>query len=216
MILSKLKHSAYFESSSQKKKTVVWKGKMKSLEFVDFNKTFLPKTSLIFRIPFIDDSTTPFNEIFTVIATILGLLTTFIVTTIDSIFLIVSLNLKTHFEILQNQLKACGFSDGKELRSLIIYHKKLLELADNLNENFETVILGQIVFQSAKIGLLVLQILNNSTRTEDMHNFRAVPNCCFLGAAIVQITICIVMVETESQVKVSMWVLRFRNLLGTT
>ncbi|KAL5280380.1 Or82a family protein [Megaselia abdita] len=147
-------------------------------------KRYLP---LNFKFPIVDDSESPYHEICTVISTMLGTAAVTFLTGLDCIFLVVSSNLKTHFEILQDKFRNSRFDDPSHnissLKSLVLYHIKLLELTDSLNNTFKEIIFGQIVLTAVQMCLILFQILQFS---ENLNLFNALPNYCFFMAILLE------------------------------
>lgn len=102
-------------------------------------------------------------------------------------FLVVSSNIKTHFKILQYKFRTSRFDDPKgnlsHLKILVLYHLRLLELTDSLNETFKEIIFGQIVLTAMQMCLILFQILQFSA---DLNLFNALPNYCFFMAVLLE------------------------------
>lgn len=107
--------------------------------------------------------------------------------TVDNIFFQVSLNISTHFEVLQQNLRNLSYENPMEnlqqLKNLIPYHVKLLDLTYSLNQNFTVIIYWQLVFTAIQMCLAIFQILEHSS-VENL--FHVIPNYCFFSAAIGQ------------------------------
>lgn len=185
-----------------------------------------PKRTILMNLkyPAIDDTKSPFNEIGSIIAVFLCSLGFLSVTTMDSIFLTVALNIKTHFEILQNKLKNSDMTDHKvntsemrnmvdnyirnfdlrnrnadridhhenslsELRILVQYHIKLLDLTSSLSENFKEIIFTEMIVQSAKLALLLTQVIEPLAHTKSIDFYHFIPHYCFFIGVFIQLCI---------------------------
>lgn len=139
-----------------------------------------------FRFPFFDDSITPFNEIFTLIVSAIAQRTLAMILSVSSIFITAVMTLKSHFEILQYQLRTIQFTrseqDTIKLRTLIQYHSEILEISYCVNRLFHFVFFAQTVISTSQICLVVFQIteLSESLLT-------ILPSLCLLASVVVEL-----------------------------
>lgn len=96
---------------------------------------------------------------------------------VKAVFIYSSLNIKTHFEILQYKIRTNNWSHTSyELKDLVNYHVKVLDLADSLNSIFKEMFFVQTVLITCQICLLIFQLLEVSK-----HVLERIPDFGFLS-----------------------------------
>lgn len=141
-----------------------------------------------FRFPYFDDSVTPFNEIFTLLACLVALQVAAMELSVDSIYVTAIMTLKTHFEILQYQFRTIEFThstqDSIYLKSLVKYHQEILVLTDSVNKVFPIIFFTQTICTTFQLCLSIFQILELTESMFEMVTTLAYLSCLFIELAM--------------------------------
>lgn len=86
-----------------------------------------------------------------------------LVAAIDLFFYGSALYLSSHFHCLSQrlvnvQLEDSGGNISNEFRSLIIYHSKIVNICDSLNEIFAWILFAQLLVNSIQTGVVAFQL----------------------------------------------------------
>lgn len=134
-----------------------------------------------FRFPLIDESETPYHEVCTLISAILGGLAVLWIISMNNLFIIISLNVKTQFQILQNIFKTTRFEESNLIKKLIIYHLTILDITKSLNDAFKYIFFFQTLLTAVQISLIMFQFLVHF-KLENI--FDAIPNFMYIIALL--------------------------------
>lgn len=84
----------------------------------------------------------------------------------DCIFFMSAMSIKTHFRILQHKFRTFLFDDpGQnlfELKKLLKYHVKILDMTKSLNDIFALIFFVQVSLTALQICFIVIQVLGVS------------------------------------------------------
>lgn len=142
---------------------------------------------LTYRLPFINTTKTPNYEIGSMVICVENFIATNIHAAVDGMFLLVSLNLKAHFQILQQMFRESPFkhqqSNESYLKYLINYHKSIILATDDLNDTFKEVIFVQISLSALNICFITILVIQNPL-TEILF---IIPNFLYLISILVQL-----------------------------
>lgn len=143
---------------------------------------------LTYRFPFINTTKTPNYELGSLVICGENFIATNIHAAVDGMFILSSLNLKAHFQILQHMFKSSEFNSNQNnihhlLRHLIKYHKSIISATDDLNDTFKEVIFIQISLSALNICFITILVIQNPL-TEILY---IIPNFLYLTSILVQL-----------------------------
>lgn len=105
---------------------------------------------------------------------------------VDSMFIISVMNIKTHLQILQDQFRKIEFNgsnqDTTRLKALIKYHVQLLDMTESVNKIFDVVFFFQTTAITFQLSLVMFQILELAESL-----LTVLPNFCLLVTLIVEL-----------------------------
>lgn len=140
------------------------------------------------RVPYVDSSKTPANELITIFYALVIFIVIHIVPAVDGMFLIFSLNIKEHFIVIQDRFKESTFSNPLEsrnkIKSLVIYHLNTLEVTEQLSQSFSVILFAQTLLTSVQVCVIGFQIVSG---TRDL--METLVNVFFLCSILIQLFI---------------------------
>lgn len=105
---------------------------------------------------------------------------------VNSMYIIAVMTIKTHFQILQHQLRTILFTRSREdsfhLRNLIEYHVEILDLTDSVNKLFHIIFFTQTTLTTLQICLTIFQILELSDSF-----ITTLPSSCLLVMVFIEL-----------------------------
>lgn len=137
--------------------------------------------------PFIDTRKSPIYEVFSLIIFIYNFGGANLHVALDGMFVLSSMKLKAHFQILQNMFRESDFSSGNQninhIKNLIRYHKSIISATDLLNETFNEVIFIQISMSALNICFIMILVIRDPL-TQLM---QILPNFLYLISILIQL-----------------------------
>lgn len=128
-------------------------------------------TKLFFRVPFVDSSKTPNNELIILFMGFMVYNVAHLVPAVDGMFLVFSLNIKEHFSIIQDRFKECSFinqaRNRKIIKELIEYHLAVLEVTEQLSNTFAPIVFAQTCLTSVQVCVIGYQFVRGSAQSMD-------------------------------------------------